>query len=529
MDIKDYYEELAPLEPARFQTWDYVVFSIVLAISAGIGIYYALAGGKQRSQKEYLMANRSMSALPVALSVLASFFSASTLLGTPSEIYLEGTMYWLSVWGAILAPLVGAYVFGPFFFKLKVVSVFEYLEKRFHSKAIRLLGAILFLIRSVLGMGIVLYGPSTALNAVTGFPVWAGIVVVGIVCCFYTTLGGLKAVIWTDVFQTCIMLMGMLAVLIKGAIEVGGIGRAWDLASQSGRIEFFNFDPDPTVRHTFWTLIVGNFFVWLYPYTVDQQMIQRFSSTKSLEQAKLSLLLNIPGMFIIITLCSLAGLFMYAYYADCDPLLQGRATDPNQMSIAFNGAAGAPLVGIFIMACFFPWANWIGAFVGAIVGFAFTMWINIGAYVTDPSVTNNYNRSIEGCPMINVTYNVTTMMTFTDIEVSTSKSDTGYTKPHEIDPKYMMSYTNTFWPCLPKTARVKCWCGIDYDKVNDNDSISFSDSDDEKDKDLNIDGKISPFADDITNDEISTSTINMDTKQQTASINQINIDQLTKL
>lgn len=88
MGIEDYYEELAPLEPARFQTWDYVVFSIVLAISAGIGIYYALAGGKQRSQKEYLMANRSMSALPVALSVLASFFSASTLLGMVLDVSL---------------------------------------------------------------------------------------------------------------------------------------------------------------------------------------------------------------------------------------------------------------------------------------------------------------------------------------------------------------------------------------------------------------------------------------------------------
>ena len=81
MDVYDYYEELAPPDPERFQTWDYVVFAVVLGISALIGVYYALAGGKQKSQKEYLMANRSMSALPVALSVLASFFSASTLLG----------------------------------------------------------------------------------------------------------------------------------------------------------------------------------------------------------------------------------------------------------------------------------------------------------------------------------------------------------------------------------------------------------------------------------------------------------------
>ena len=81
MDTQDYYTVLAPPEPVRFHAWDYVVFGLVLAISAGIGVYHACTGGGQKSQKEYLMANRSMSALPVALSVLASFFSASTLLG----------------------------------------------------------------------------------------------------------------------------------------------------------------------------------------------------------------------------------------------------------------------------------------------------------------------------------------------------------------------------------------------------------------------------------------------------------------
>ena len=71
------------------------------------------------------MANRSLSAFPVALSVLASFFSASTLLGTPAEIYLRGTQYWMSVWGAMIAPMLGAHLFGPMFHRMGVVSVFD--------------------------------------------------------------------------------------------------------------------------------------------------------------------------------------------------------------------------------------------------------------------------------------------------------------------------------------------------------------------------------------------------------------------
>jgi Na+/proline symporter len=113
------------MEENKFQIADYIVFGAMLLISAGIGVYYAFAGGKQRTNREFLMADRSMRSLPVALSVLASFFSASTLLGTPAEIYEYGIQYWISVFGAMLAPLTGAFLFGPMFFNLKIVSVYE--------------------------------------------------------------------------------------------------------------------------------------------------------------------------------------------------------------------------------------------------------------------------------------------------------------------------------------------------------------------------------------------------------------------
>ena len=112
-------------EVANFSAWDYVVFGLILAISACIGLYHACTGGKQKTKEEFLLAGKTMSSLPIALSVLASFFSASTLLGTPAEIYLQGITYWLSVFGAIMAPVVGAYLFGPFFHRMQIISVFE--------------------------------------------------------------------------------------------------------------------------------------------------------------------------------------------------------------------------------------------------------------------------------------------------------------------------------------------------------------------------------------------------------------------
>lgn len=110
---------------STFSPWDYLVFSIILAVSAGIGLFYAFTGGKQKTTQEYLLADKSMSAIPVAMSLFASFFSASTLLGTPAEVYSQGTMYWMCVWGAVVTPFVGASLFGPFLHRLKILSVFE--------------------------------------------------------------------------------------------------------------------------------------------------------------------------------------------------------------------------------------------------------------------------------------------------------------------------------------------------------------------------------------------------------------------
>ncbi|XP_050416932.1 sodium-coupled monocarboxylate transporter 1 [Patella vulgata] len=514
----------------QFSVVDYVVFAGMLLISAGIGVYHACAGGKQKSTREFLMADKSMQFLPVAVSVLASFFSASTLLGTPAEIYQFGTMYWISVFSAVMAPLTGAFLFGPMFYNLKVVSVFEYLELRFHSKTVRLFGAFIFLLRATLGMGIVLYGPSTALSAVTEIPVWVIIVCVGAVCTFYTTMGGMKAVIWTDVFQTLVMIAGMLAVFIQGCINSGGIAEIWRISDRGGRISFFDFNPDPHIRHSFWTLIVGIYFVWLPPYTVDQQMVQRFASTKSLKHAKWALLLNIPGMFIIITLCSVTGLALYSHYADCDPLKNKDISNPNQLlpyfvldilghlqglpglfvsslfsgalssvssmlnslaavtwedflklkyshlpdekaaiitkglvfiygclgvgvaflvkelggtvlqaSLTFNGAAGAPLVGLFILGACFTSANWLGAFVGGMFGLGFGMWLSIGAYITKP-LDFQLPTSTDGC---NITSNMSSLMmssTTTPVSIMSTYSPSDPSKLESLEKLYGLSY-----------------------------------------------------------------------------------------
>ena len=131
------------------------------------------------------------------MSLLATFFSSSSLLGFPAEVYENGIQYLVVVFGVALVPLLGTFLTGPFFFNLKVVSVFEYLKMRFNHEAARLLGVTLYLIRTFIAMGIVIYGPATALNSLTDISTEWSILIIGVIATFYTTIGGIKAVIWT--------------------------------------------------------------------------------------------------------------------------------------------------------------------------------------------------------------------------------------------------------------------------------------------------------------------------------------------
>ncbi|KAL7723856.1 hypothetical protein ACLKA6_016066 [Drosophila palustris] len=130
----------------------------------------------------------------------------------------------------------------------------------------------------ILYMGIALYAPALALQAVTGIPKGMAILVLGLVCTFYSTLGGLKAVLITDVFQSFLMFAAIFAVIAVSAIKAGGLGTIWEVARERERLKFFEFSVDPTVRHTWWNLIIGGMVTYLSLYGVNQTQVQRLLS-----------------------------------------------------------------------------------------------------------------------------------------------------------------------------------------------------------------------------------------------------------
>ncbi|KAL8184184.1 UNVERIFIED_CONTAM: Sodium-dependent multivitamin transporter, partial [Gekko kuhli] len=338
----------------KFGVTDYVIFVLLLVLSAGIGLFYALSGGKQRTVQEFLLANRSMTFLPVAFSLLATFQSAVAILGVPAEIYRFGTEYWFLGCSYFLGLIIPAHVFIPIFYRLRLTSAYEYLELRF-NKVVRICGTVTFIFQMVIYMGVVLYAPALALNAVTHFDLWVGVLAVGFVCILYTTLGGLKAVIWTDVFQTFVMFAGQMAVIVVGTIKVGGMGRVWQVAADHGKISGIDLNPDPYERHTFWSLAFGGVFMMLSLFGVNQAQVQRYLSSRTERQAMLSCYVVFPCQQIVLCLGCLTGLVMFAYYQEHPLTEEQKKASSDQMVLYFvmdvlNGMPGLP--GLFV-ACLF--------------------------------------------------------------------------------------------------------------------------------------------------------------------------------
>ncbi|CAM2726021.1 unnamed protein product [Rotaria socialis] len=311
---------------------DYVLLVLLLLSSAAIGILFGFFKSKKNSAKEFLLANGSMGLFPTALSIMVSFLSAITLLGTPSEIYMHGTMYGYQTISWIIASIVAALVFMPKFREMGFTSVYE-----------------------LIYMAIVLYGPALALSQTTGLNIWIAVVSIGSICTFYSSVGGMKAVIWTDVLQSVVILVGLLAVVIQGLITLGGFKRVWFIASQGGRIEFDNISFDPRTRHTIWSVLIGGSMNTLATYGFNQAQIQRYMSIRSTSAAKNALFINAVGSGLLIALSSFIGVIIYAYYADCDPYTDKKIKDIDQILPYFvmdvlGDKKGLP--GIFL-ACIF--------------------------------------------------------------------------------------------------------------------------------------------------------------------------------
>ncbi|RXM98394.1 Sodium/iodide cotransporter [Acipenser ruthenus] len=326
----------------------------MLLVSMAIGLFQGLrrAGGKEERAEDFFTGGRQMTALPVGLSLSASFMSAVQVLGVPAEAYRYGLKFLYMCLGQSLNTLITAYLFLPVFYRLGITSTNQYLKMRF-SRSLQLLATIQFITATLLYTGIVIYAPALILNQVTGLDIWASLFSTGLICTFYTTLGGMKAVIWTDVFQVVVMLSGFLAIVIRGTVLVGGPSAVLEIASNGSRINLGDFSFDLRRRYTFWTFVFGGTMVWLSMYGVNQSQVQRYIACKTEKEARRALLVNQVGLCLIVSSAVTCGIVMFALYRKCDPLKAGliSAADQYMPFLVLDIFADYPGVPGLFLAC----------------------------------------------------------------------------------------------------------------------------------------------------------------------------------
>ncbi|XP_078054931.1 sodium/iodide cotransporter-like [Mustelus asterias] len=349
--------DTAAAEPTRitFTLWDYLLFAAMLLISTGIGIFFAARRrDRQAKADDFFTGGRQMLGLPVGLSLSVSFVSAVQVLGVPVEGYSYGVKWLETLCYYALSIFMISYLLLPVFYRLRLTSTYEYLELRF-SKGLRLYGTAQYMAATVLYTGIVIYAPALILNQVTGLNIWVSILSTGFICTFYTTVGGLKAVVWTDVFQVSVIMSGFIAIIIRGTYLAGGTARVLEDAFNGSRINFGDFDPDPRKLYTFWTFNFGGIFLSMSIHGVNQAQVQRYIACKTECQARLAIFVNQIGLWIIMMSAGTCGIIMFVLYKDCDPVKAGHVSAPDQMMPymvldIFQTYPGVP--GLFLSAAF---------------------------------------------------------------------------------------------------------------------------------------------------------------------------------
>ena len=247
------------------------------------------------------------------ISIFGTALSPITFLAIPAKTYSTDWLYFtFNITIFLVAPII-IYLFIPFYRNLNITTAYEYLEKRFNVQ-IRLIGSICFIIYQIGRIGIVLFLPSLALNLIIGIDIYFCISIIGIISLVYTLIGGIGAVIWTDVMQVIILLGGVIISIFVIITSIdGGITKIIEIANLNGKFKTFDFSFSLN-QPTIWVMLIGGIFTNITTYGTDQTIVQRYLVTKTKDDAKKSIWINavtsIPASFIFF----FVGTALYVFF-----------------------------------------------------------------------------------------------------------------------------------------------------------------------------------------------------------------------
>jgi Na+/proline symporter len=271
---------------------------------------------KSNGLEGYFLASRSLPWWAVGLSVMATQLSAITMIGTTGQGYADGMRFLQFYYALPIAMIVLSVTLVPFFHNAKVYTAYEYLEQRFDAKT-RAFTSLLFLLSRSMSLGAVISAPAVVLAVVLGVGVTSTALLIALPTAVYTMFGGVQAVTWTDVKQMVLIVGGLAAaivVLIVGLPDGMSIAEGLRVAGATGRLQTFDFSFDLTNQYTFWSGTIAALFLFCSYFGTDQSQVQRYLTTRSIDEARRSLLMSAYWKIPLQALVLLVGVFMFLFY-----------------------------------------------------------------------------------------------------------------------------------------------------------------------------------------------------------------------
>ncbi len=354
---------------ASFSILDYSILILYVLGSVALGLWFARG---QKNVEGYYLAERAAPVWAVAISIISSDLTAISYMGVASLVFTSDLQISLGSLAAPLAAIFVAFVFVPFLAKLKLFTIYEYLESRFNVQ-VRTFASALFMLTRSSHLAVALYAASLALSVMVGLNIWLCLVIMGGLTTLYTVFGGMKAVLWTDVAQFFVLMGGLVAVVVGVAVAFHwNFGLIWQIASNpphvnapwmaqghadaSSHTRFFNMGTN-FYQMTFWIVMINTFLALIGSYGSDQVLVQRYLSTGSQRGMAKSLisggLLSLP-VNILLYMSGIALVAYYYHFLNAPGYAWvGQLTDPNRVLAHFVTHGIPGVLGAIVIAGLF--------------------------------------------------------------------------------------------------------------------------------------------------------------------------------
>lgn len=289
---------------------DLFVIIIYMLAMLGIGFYFSK---KNKNAEQFTTAVGKIPGWAIGVSIFATFLSSNTFLGVTGKAFGSNWNAFVFSLSMPLAAWVAAKYFVPFYRHAGEVSAYTHLEKRFGPWA-RTYAVICFLLTQVARMGSIFFGIALSLQALTGFSMSSIMLVMGVCIIIYTVMGGMEAIIWTDVVQGIILTLGALLILFYVVKDMpGGVDAIVETGSANHKFSLGSFSFDFT-SSTFWVILLYGFFINLNNFGMDQNYIQRYHTADSEKGAAKSIWLSVYLYVPISLLFFIMGASLFAFY-----------------------------------------------------------------------------------------------------------------------------------------------------------------------------------------------------------------------